>query len=142
MSLLREVLLIDDYEADNFLHRRAIKKSGLAAKITECLNGREAIDYLLAAGPDGERPQPEMIFVDINMPVMNGWEFIDAYTELAAEHKAGCFVLMMLTTSLNPDDRARAADVSLVHELINKPLTTERFRELVEQCFPGRFSGE
>ena len=139
MELLREVLLIDDYEADNFLHRRAIKKSGLAAKITECLNGREAIDYLRAAGPDGERPQPEMIFVDINMPVMNGWEFLEAYSALPAEARPDGFVLMMLTTSLNPDDRKRAEENGLVHQLIQKPLTAARFAEVVYGCFPGRF---
>ena len=75
------VLLVDDAEADNFLHRRAVEAAGLAAEIVTRLDGQTALDYL--GDPDTTEP-PALILLDINMPGMTGWEFLDAYRALPA----------------------------------------------------------
>lgn len=135
---LREILLVDDNEADNFLHRAVLEDMGVAEIITERLHGEEALEYLTTPGPDGTTPAPDLICLDINMPVMNGWEFLDAYEQLEPGQRNGV-VVMMLTTSLNPEDQKIAKTRSSIRAFSNKPLTPAKVYKLLEEHFPGRF---
>ncbi|MEQ8278102.1 MAG: response regulator [Deltaproteobacteria bacterium] len=137
MTKLREVLLVDDLPADNFLNKLLLQRLDCAEKISMALNGREALDYLTTP-VDGARPDVELIILDINMPIMDGWEFLEAYEKLPPEQRAAA-VLMMLTTSMNPDDEARARSKESIDRFAVKPLTEETFRRLLEEQFPGRF---
>ena len=134
MKKLKRVLLIDDYEADNFLHEMLFEEMYCAEDIVTKLNGREALDYLTTP-QDGELPTPDLICLDINMPVMNGWEFIEAYDALDEDLRGGV-VLMMLTTSLNPDDRARAEQRGCIADFVSKPLTRDSLANLLSKHFP------
>lgn len=134
MKKLKRVMLIDDYEADNFLHEMLFEEMDCAEDIVTKLNGREALDYLTTP-QDGELPTPDLICLDINMPVMNGWEFIEAYDALDEDMRGGV-VLMMLTTSLNPDDRARAEDKGCIADFVSKPLTRDSLANLLSRHFP------
>lgn len=125
------VVLVDDAEADNFLHRRAFEAAGITAEIVTCIDAQRALDHLAddagAAGP------PAMILLDINMPGMNGWEFIDRYRRLPVDHRADR--LVVLTTSDNPTDRERAASIELIDAFVTKPLDAGRLRDLVDRFF-------
>ena len=78
-----------------------------------------------------------MIFLDINMPGMNGWELLEAYEKLNKRNN-GLLVVVMLTTSLNPDDRTKAVRLGYVGDFINKPLNTDKVLEIYETFFKHR----
>ena len=134
MKRLKRVLLIDDYEADNFMHEMLFEEMGCADEIVVKLNGREALDYLTTP-QQGQLPRPDLICLDINMPVMNGWEFLAAYEALDEDMRGGV-VLMMLTTSLNPDDKSLADSSEAISDFVSKPLTRKALGELLSKHFP------
>ncbi len=131
---LRNILLIDDYEADNYIHQRVIRLADVTEKITVKLGAREALDYLCEQ-IDGAYPNPEIIFLDINMPGMSGWEFLDEYVKLDEEQKAG-IIVCMLTTSDASSDQEKAAQYDIINDFSNKPLTKKKLMTLIEQYFP------
>lgn len=124
------VLLVDDDPTTNFLHRRAIKKVAEETLVSEALNGREALDLLRDRMQRGE-PPPDIIFLDISMPYLDGWGFLEAYRELPTDYRSGSRVFM-LTTSLNPDDHERARGYDFVEDVIDKILTRDRYAALIE----------
>ncbi|WP_339839539.1 response regulator [uncultured Maribacter sp.] len=128
---LNSILLIDDDPATNFVHRFAIKKTKLTENVTVVANGKEALEYLQS---NDSIPKPNIIFLDINMPIMNGWQFLEEYERLNANTQ-GDIVLIMLTTSLNPDDLHKANTFSTINGYRNKPLTTKMIEEIVEEYF-------
>jgi CheY-like chemotaxis protein len=133
------VLLVDDNESDNFFHKRVILKSGITDRVEIVINGKEAIDFLMAVqqGEDSEKSytQPELIFLDINMPVMNGWHFLEEYQK-REEVQKGKIVVIMLTTSLNPSDMIKAETLLGNESFKFKPLTLEMIDKIMQTNFP------
>jgi len=127
------ILLIDDDKPTNFINEVVIKQLDCAEKIVVVQNGSEALDYLKSKD-DGEHPQPDLIFLDINMPAMNGWEFLEKYTELDKKQH-GKVVVIMLTTSLNQDDEKKASGIPYINGFKSKPLTPEIMLEVLEEYF-------
>ncbi len=133
------ILLIEDDKATNFIHKLAIRELQLDARVEVCLNGREGLDYLTCQGAyrnNGHYPKPGIIFLDINMPLMDGWEFLEAYNRLDEEQK-GNIVLMMVSSSNNPDDQRRALHEDTVSGYIAKPLTSEVISRILQEHFPA-----
>lgn len=131
------VLLIDDDRPTNFLHKRVIEKAGLEVEVQALTSAAEALDFLKCSGKYADTnhvSRPGIIFLDINMPGMNGWEFMEEYRQLSASQKAK-IVVIMLTTSLNADDRERALNDDHIATFYHKPLRTEMVMELVNKHF-------
>lgn len=135
------VLLIDDDEATNYLNQELVAETGCAAHIEVAPSGSKALEYLTRAEAcsDDQKdfPCPELIFLDINMPAMNGWEFLERYRKLENKHK-GNVIVVMLTTSLFPDDKRRAETIPEISGFENKPLTPETIERIVKKFFPDR----
>lgn len=133
MKRLNIVLLIDDDEPTNFLNELIISQLDCSESIVAVQSGQEAIDFLCTE-IDGAFPKPDLMLLDINMPGMNGWEFLEKYERLDDAQK-GNVIIMMLTTSLNPDDEAKANGIKDIKSFMKKPLTKEGFQAVLEQYF-------
>lgn len=120
------IFLIDDDATFVYLTKRVIKSTEVAATIFEFPNGQQAIDYLVNNSHDSSL-QPEIIFLDISMPVMDGWEFLEEYKVLPA---AGSIPLYVFSSSISPHDVNKARSYSIVTEFLIKPITKEHFLKL------------
>lgn len=127
---LNSIMLVDDNPDDNFIHARAIKKVYPACVVLIMNSGEEALAYLEAR----KEPHPELLFLDINMPGMNGWEFLDLYCKLDKELQINT-VIIMLTTSDNSDDVQKAKMMNSISDYITKPLTQEKLHSICGKYF-------
>ncbi len=123
------ILLIDDDFDDNIFHKIIIRKMDIAETIDEANDGVEALEHLQA-----RRAPPELIFLDINMPRMNGWEFLERYKDIDAKQKAKT-IIMMLSTSANPDEIKKAQEIEEVSGFKTKPLSREMLTEILQNYF-------
>jgi CheY-like chemotaxis protein len=129
------ILLVDDDRATNFLNKRLLEKMGVTDTIKIARNGVEAMDYLVRAA-EGERdfPVPDLIFLDLNMPMVNGWEFLERYNLLPDDFKQS-ISLHLLTTSLRQDDFEQANRLEIIKGFLYKPLTAEQVLKAMEENF-------
>lgn len=127
------IMLIDDNPDDNFFHKRAITKSGMADHVLIMQTAMEALDYF-SQHNEADWVSPDLVFLDINMPGMTGWEFLEEYDKLALsdDHHV---IVVMLTTSENPDDIIKAGGIRHVSSYYTKPLTAEMLQEVIDKNF-------
>jgi len=123
------ILLVDDNDADNEYHQIVINRMGITDNICLAENGEEALAFLKKEN----QLLPELIFLDINMPRMNGWEFLEEYKKLDIDKKR--VIILMLTTSANPADLERAKKIEEVTGFQVKPLTAAMLTEIIESYF-------
>jgi CheY-like chemotaxis protein len=127
------IMIVDDSQDDNYYHERVINKSGISGTIIVKTSGQEALDYLKLKKEDPDT-HPDLIFLDINMPGMNGWDFLEEYGKLENDMQ-GKVVITMLTTSENVDDYKRALSYSVVNDFKTKPLTKEMLTYFADKYF-------
>ena len=133
MKKVNCIMLVDDNTDDNFYHERIIQKSNAANMVVAKESGIEALDYLKSAGGT-ENPRPDLIFLDINMPGMNGWEFLDEFRKLDKNLQSK-MVVIMLTTSVNPEDEALSRTYDLLSDFKTKPLTKEMLEDVLTKFY-------
>lgn len=134
------ILLIDDDEATNFLSNIIIEEQDCALHIKTKQTAKAALNYLAESGCMTGRnnglPFPNLIFLDINLPAMDGWEFLSIYKELK-NNFPHMPIVIMLSTSINPDDKLKALGISEVSAYYNKPITPQMINSIFANYFPG-----
>jgi len=127
------IMLVDDNQDDNFFHEREIKKNNLATIVITKNTAMSALEYLKLT-KDKINLLPDLILLDINMPGMNGWEFLVEYNKLDKSLQSKV-VIIMLTTSENSDDIQRAKSENFVSDFITKPMTKEIMLHIIKKYF-------
>lgn len=122
------ILLVDDDPINNFLNLRLLDSLNLADEVKVCLNGLEALEFLNSLKQKSEY-FPDLILLDINMPVLDGFEFLKAYNELEISEKDSVKIVMLTTSSAISD--LKKID-SLGYKVINKPLTEEKINNILK----------
>jgi CheY-like chemotaxis protein len=126
------VMLIDDNEIDNLINQKMIEASGISEHIYTHTGARSAIEFLKnmeKLRDAGKDVLPDMIFLDIDMPLMDGFQFLDEFEKLDESTKAHCNVVM-LTSSISPADVNKSKKYEYVKKYINKPLSQENLEKL------------
>ena len=113
------IMLVDENSMDNFIHKRLIESAGFAGEVITFESSKEGLQFLTAG-----KNLPQIIFLDIHMPGMNGFEFLEAMMDLPETVKHHCRVIM-LSTSESFKDLNKANKSPFVRKFLNKPLTIE-----------------
>jgi CheY-like chemotaxis protein len=121
-------LLIDDNEIDNFINERIINTSGFAEKIIVKTSTDEALEFLKTCEQDPSQTPP-VIFLDLNMPVKDGFVFLEEFNKLHESVKSKTKVVV-LSASISPDDINKASANPYVIRYLNKPLS-EKYLEAI-----------
>lgn len=131
--MLKQVLLVDDDDVTLMICKLRLKKSNFCEEVFTGENGEEAVQFIedQIALPAEQRALPELIFLDLNMPVMDGWTFLEIfenkYLEIMPDTK-----IAILSSSVDPLDEERAATHPCVMGFINKPLTEINLKNLMD----------
>jgi CheY-like chemotaxis protein len=122
--MIEKILLVDDSQPFNFLSKTVLKENKVDCVIIEALNGKAALDYLTH-----NDKWPEVILLDINMPVMDGFQFLEEYEKL---NKAGQPTkIFVLTSSTRDEDREKSLSFNTVVEYFDKPLNTTHVKRIL-----------
>lgn len=128
------IALVDDDRIFQLTASRMIRATDLSNNILQFENGEDAIHYLRRNQNDTSS-LPDYVFLDINMPVVDGWMFLDDYAALKPQ-LAKPVVIYVVSSSIDPKDIARARNNADVRDYVMKPVTHDKFRELI-QARPG-----
>jgi len=128
MARFDQILLVDDNEIDNFINERIITSSGFAENVVVKFSADAALDYLreISSNPG---LIPDFIFLDLNMPVKDGFGFLNDYSQISEQVRNKSKVIV-LSSSISPDDINRASVNPYVYKYLNKPLS-EKYLEAV-----------
>ncbi len=133
--MIKKLLCIDDDKTTLMLIKMVTEKASFAKDVITALNGREGLEYyhnLLKEPQDKREDYPQLIFLDLNMPVMNGWEFLDEFVENIYPQFPDTKVVI-LSSSANPVDKEKAKQYPIIIGYISKPITADLLKMLVKK---------
>lgn len=132
MSSLKKVILIDDDQVNNFVCESIIRNEKFAEEVISFQMAEEALSFLKDATEEAPGAFPDLIFLDINMPGMDGWTFIDEYRKLPADITKNC-CLFMLSSAVDRKDIVSAKNHEEVRDFFSKPLSSEILNFIKEE---------
>lgn len=132
------VMLVDDDDTTNFVNKRLLLKLGAAKEVLVKKNGAEALEYLQAVSEgSGEEKSPDLIFLDIKMPVMDGFSFLDEYHKQSFADN-GRMIILMLTSSASFYDLERLKSYQYVKKHFSKALTEADVKDIMAQYYSNQ----
>lgn len=131
MRLLNSLYLVDDDETYQFIAQRVIEETQLVQTIKVFSNGRDAIQSI-RQDLDAPNRLPDVILLDLTMPVLDGWGFLEDFAVIRPRHGKKIWIYVV-SSSINPVDVERARSISDVTDYVVKPITTTKFAELIRQ---------
>ena len=132
VMMKKNILLVDDDSIANFLIEKIVQSTGLAKNISKALNGREALQ-IFQTSSSGSLALPDVVLLDLNMPIMNGFEFLQAYNNLQFEEKDNVLIILV-TSSNNPMDIERAKQLGIKYYL-TKPISADTIKGIILKEF-------
>lgn len=132
MKSVELVCIIDDDKIYRFTTEKYIHMLKLASRVLSYSDGEEALDFL-KQNTYREENLPDIIFLDVNMPIMDGWDFLEEYRELAPRLPKR-ITIYMVSSSIDIRDRERAQQITDISDFIVKPITEEQLITLVQKA--------
>ena len=131
MNKFKLLVFIDDDEATNFYNKYIVTQSGICEQALFFEKAEDALLYFQKLKDENRHDTiPDAIFLDINMPKIDGWMFLEKYAKINLKKSP---VVLMLTTSLSPSDKVKGEGNSMVYKFLTKPLTNENLMELIKE---------
>ncbi|MBW4888729.1 response regulator [Mucilaginibacter sp. HMF5004] len=127
ISPAKTVCVIDDDKIYIYGLKKLISIKQLSPNLMEFYNGKEAIDFL--TDPENLNSLPDIIFLDINMPVMDGWGFMESFVKIKPQ-LGKKITIYMVSSSINDDDIERAKSISDITDYVIKPISPDTLVEL------------
>lgn len=125
----KRFLLVDDSDATNFFNKTIIKKTECVEEILVAKNGKEALEYIESG------IIPEILFLDINMPIMDGWEFLKEFQKLDSELKKSIIIILMIGAKLSNEEIKKAKNFPEIKEFRDKMLTKDIVCSIVTKYY-------
>jgi CheY-like chemotaxis protein len=135
MSEIGLTYIVDDDPLYNFGTKKIIEITSFTKQALFFLNGEEAWEDFQQR-IEKDEPMPDVIFTDINMPLMNGWQLLDKIGSVSYDHPIKIFVI---SSSINPDEMDRAKKYDYVSDYIVKPLTLDKVKTLKAKILEGKY---
>ncbi|GHC58990.1 response regulator [Ulvibacter litoralis] len=121
--------IVEDDPMHLFITKKYMELSGFVEKILVCKNGKEAYDTLKAMFLNSEK-LPQIIFLDLNMPIWDGWQFLDEFTKIPIEKNV---IIYILTSSNSEEDINRAEQYSLMSNYLIKPINQSQLKSVLAE---------
>ena len=131
--MMKSILLIDDEDINLFILQNLLRLSGIKGEIVFFNTSMKGINHLKGLIDRGEK-FPDLILLDIEMPVLNGWDFLDMYKQFDKTYTYDCKVIIF-TTSIIEQDMIKAKSYEEVEDFVNKPMTIEMLKTIQQAHF-------
>ena len=127
--MLNKVLCVDDDPITLMLCKKVIERVNYTENIDTAINGEDALNYFKEINSNKNTP-PELVLLDLNMPIMNGWELLDSYLELEFHLIFNETKFIILSSTIDPCDIEKSKSYPMVIDFISKPITKEILTEI------------
>lgn len=132
--MIDKILCVDDDVITLMLCKKVIERVSFAQEVLTAKNGEEAISYFIGLEPqyklDHTLSYPKLAFLDLNMPIMNGWEFLDNYLQNDYHNLFKETKFIVLSSTIDPQDVLKSKEYPMVIDFLSKPITKEMLENL------------